>query len=292
MKLINATGERSKLGRVVKQSSKQRNAFVYASLDETAKVFIIAEDGVPNGGECFVVGSGMAKVFVKGEVKRGNNIRSRRNWDSKDAGACYISKAEDVPYINIGVALEDGKNQLVDALLHIYYERLVDTAWDDLRAPASGINPAGSVAPPAVNTTDGSLTFSTNDAVCVWFQLPHDWKEGTDLHLHIHWSKSTSASGTVNWQTKYKWANIGDTMPSFSSLVSGTVKVADSDTADKHALLEFADISGTGKTLSSMLCVYLIRTLAGDSYAADANLYEIDIHYERDSFGSRTEYTK
>jgi hypothetical protein len=91
---------------------------------------------------------------------------------------------------------------------------------------------------------------------------------------------------------KYKWANIGGVMPAFSSLVSGTVQESDSNTIDKHAKLDFPDIDGTGKTVSSMLCVYLIRTAAGDTYADNANFYELDIHYKIDSFGSRQEYIK
>ena len=169
---------------------------------------------------------------------------------------------------------------------------ITPTYWDDLRAPASGINPAGQISPPSVNAADGSLTFSTSDAVCAWFQLPHAWKEGTDLNPHIHWSKTTSASGTVNWQIKYKWFNIGDVAGAFSSLNSGIDQVPNSDIADKHALMTFPIFSGVGKTISSMVCIYLVRTTSGDTYGADVNLYEIDLHYERDSNGSSQIYIK
>lgn len=37
-----------------------------------------------------------------------------------------------------------------------------DTRRDDLRFPASGFNPAGSSAPPTVDTTTGLLTFAGN----------------------------------------------------------------------------------------------------------------------------------
>lgn len=48
-------------------------------------------------------------------------------------------------------------------------------AWDDLRAPASAINPAGSAAAATVDTEDGSLIFSNGQTqtVALWFQLPH-----------------------------------------------------------------------------------------------------------------------
>jgi len=167
-----------------------------------------------------------------------------------------------------------------------------EVVWDDLRAPASGLNPAGSISPPSVNTADGSLTFATANAVGVWFQMPHDYKEGSDISVHCHWSKSTSAAGAVNWQIKTKWLNIGAVDPGFSSLASGTEAVPNSDTAGKHAITEFTDLVGTGKTLSSMVCVYLVRTAAGDGYGTTVSLYEIDVHYQRDTLGSRQEYVK
>lgn len=171
-------------------------------------------------------------------------------------------------------------------------QRFTTPAFEDLRAPAGGINPVGSPSPATPNTTDGSLTFAVGNVAVAWFQMPHAWKEGSPIHVHIHWSKSTSAAGTVNWQMKYKVFNIGAVAPAFSSLATGTEMVPNSNTADKHALLEFADISMTGITLSAMVCIYLERVTTGDTYGASVNLYEVDIHHEVDSFGSRTEFVK
>ena len=187
------------------------------------------------------------------------------------------------PTIQIGLPIEDTES---DPII------LKDAVWDDLRAPANGINPVGSLSPATPNTTDGSLTFGKGNVVAVWFQMPHHWKEGTDLHVHIHWSKQTTNNGIVKWQMKYKWANIGDVMPAFSALSDGTEVIPNSDTVDKHALLEWTPIDGNGKTLSSMLCVYLVRTAAGDTFTGDVNLYEIDIHYQIDSLGSTSELIK
>lgn len=166
--------------------------------------------------------------------------------------------------------------------------------WDDLRSPASGINPAGSPSAATPSTVDGSLTFVKGNAAIAWFQIPHAWKKGTDISIHIHWSKSTSAAGNVNWQIKSKWFNIGAVAPAFSPLTTGTLPIAEgTPTADKHLITEFPDLSGAGKTLSSMICVYLERVNDGvDTYTPAVNLYEIDIHYQVDSLGSDTEYVK
>jgi hypothetical protein len=166
-------------------------------------------------------------------------------------------------------------------------------AWDDLRGPASGVNPIGSPSPATPNTADGSLTFAKGNVAVAWFQMPHKWKLESDIHIHIHWSKSTTNAGTCNWQMKYKWGNIGEVMPAFSLLAKGTEVTPNSNTVDKHALLEWAAISGVGKTLSSMICVFIQRVNDGDdTFTGDGNLYEIDIHYQIDSVGSRSELIK
>lgn len=174
-----------------------------------------------------------------------------------------------------------------------YLTKLINAEWDDLRAPANGINPVGSLSPATPNTSDGSLTFGKGNVICAWFQMPHSWKVGTDIHVHIHWSKQTTDGGVVNWQMKYKWANPGDVMPDFSVLASGTEVVSNSNTVDKHSMFGWDAISSVGKKLSSMICIYLIRTNDGnDTFTGDANLYEIDIHYQVDSHGSRQELIK
>ena len=165
-------------------------------------------------------------------------------------------------------------------------------AWEDLRTAASGINPIGSPSPATPNVTDGSLTFIKGNVCAAWFQMPHNWKLGSEVHVHIHWSKSTTNNGVCNWQMKYRWGNIGDVMPAFSLLEKGTEIVSDSNTVDKHAMIEW-ELDGLGKTLSSMLCIYLARVNDGDdTFTGNGNLYEIDIHYQIDSMGSRSELIK
>ena len=76
--------------------------------------------------------------------------------------------------------------------------RLTYPAWDDLVIPAIGINPAGVAGAATFDTNDGTLVFSKGSTAACQFQMPHKWKQGSDIYLHIHWHKTTPNAGTVN----------------------------------------------------------------------------------------------
>lgn len=160
------------------------------------------------------------------------------------------------------------------------------TCWDDMRFPASAVNPPGLVSDPDFDVVNGGWLFAAagTEVVFVMAQLPHAWKERTELKPHVHWQKTTSAAGNVLWRLSYKWAPKGAVMDAaFTDLDSTTVVggTPDNDTANEHLITGFASIAGTGKTISDMLVMKLSR-IGGDgsdTYGADARLLEFDIHY-------------
>lgn len=170
--------------------------------------------------------------------------------------------------------------------------------WDDLRSPASAINPPGQVSDPDFDTTNGGWLFDGSGTEILFLiqQLPHTWKEGSVLQPHVHWQKTTSASGTVLWKLEYKWAPIGEVMDAaFSELESSTVSpsTVDGDTADEHLFTNLGDLVGSGdKQISDMLVMKISRLGGSDTYGADARLLEFDIHYIKDGRGSIERFTK
>lgn len=187
------------------------------------------------------------------------------------------------------------------------------TMWDDLRFAAVSTKLGGSKDPTfAVFLTDGEVSPSQG-VFLYWFdkanekelffaaQMPHSWKEGTDIEAHVHWvGKSTAAgAGTdVSWGLEYTWANINGTFGNTDIIYgdeqsNGATEII---TINKHYLTELGTITGTDKTLSSMLICRVFRDAAGvggtDDYDDDAGLLEIDFHYQVDSFGSKEEYVK
>lgn len=170
-----------------------------------------------------------------------------------------------------------------------------ESNWDDLRFPASGVSIGGLSTPPDVDADTGLLLFdSTNiETIAIAAQMPHARKVDSIIKPHVHWRKTSDAAGDVVWSLRYKWLNNNEVEPDWSSIITATdIFTVGSD--QKMHIASWGEISGTGKTLSSMFIAQIGRlpTDAGDDYAADALLYEFDIHYQIDTLGSEQEFIK
>jgi hypothetical protein len=185
----------------------------------------------------------------------------------------------------------------------------LDTFWDDERVPITSTKLGGSKDPGfekafASGASQGVFTYffdpSSEEELYFPVQLPHCWKEGTNIHPHVHWfPKVSGTSGQkVGWGLEYTWADIGQKF-SDTETIFGDQHVPTGDTtleAGKHYLTPLGEINGSGYTLSSMLLCRIFRdaTSSGstDNYAGDAGLMEVDFHIEKDRPGSREEYIK
>ena len=175
------------------------------------------------------------------------------------------------------------------------------TVWDDLRTPVNNLKVPASKNPEWGAFNGGQALYFSDQAVEgnqeeVYFtlQMPHSWKAGsTKLGPHIHVSTTGAANGdAMRWGFVYSWANIGSTFP------AGTTSyVTDSGfggSGGDHRFVAFPNISGAGKTISSILQCRLFRASASteDTSAGDGILLEFDMHYEIDTVGSRATTVK
>ena len=117
-------------------------------------------------------------------------------------------------------------------------------------------------------------------------EIPHDYKEGSDIFPHVHWMPTTTGTGVVVWGLEYAWANIGDPLPN-TTLIYGSQAGAGVALTVQIVGLGTGGISGTGKTRSSTIVGRLFRFAsdAADTYNADAVGLDIDFHYEIDRIG-------
>lgn len=182
------------------------------------------------------------------------------------------------------------------------------TQYDDLRIAADATKLGGSKDPNFEKIFDNgsgsqgvfSYAFdaSTEQEVYFSIQLPHSWKQETDILPHVHWiAKINGAAGQkVGWGFEYTWANVAGVFGSTNIIYADANILNEDIIANKHYITAFSALSGTDKTFSSMLLCRLFRdagsTNTTDNYPNDAILLEIDFHYQVDSFGSNQEYVK
>ncbi|HCU06983.1 MAG TPA: hypothetical protein DIC42_05340 [Holosporales bacterium] len=180
------------------------------------------------------------------------------------------------------------------------------TRYDDLKVPVSSTTKGGSKAPEMSKLKDdGSLSqgvfiewFDAAQEEELYFtvQMPHQWKEGTEIYPHLHWTAATNVgTDKVVWGLEYSWTNVGSLFGNTTTITGGDpIDAVGAVSAYEHAITSLGAIIATGKTLSSMLVCRIFRKAAdgADNYAADAGLLEIDFHFQIDSDGSRLEYIK
>lgn len=169
------------------------------------------------------------------------------------------------------------------------------TVFDDLRTPLSAlrITGPGGTTPPDEVLYKGSVVLAfggagTDDEKAFFIvQIPHTYKEGSDVTPHIHWTPEDNGAGNVRWVLTHSWANTGAAFPAETT---DTQVFACDTVTDKHQLDDFTVISGAGKTISSMILCSIQRedSDGSDTYDnKDAYLLEIDFHFELNTMGSR-----
>ena len=180
-------------------------------------------------------------------------------------------------------------------------------AWEDMRIVPGAFSFLGSADPTLVAWQPGGSgatfqvwAFRKNDEAFASIQLPHAYKEGSDLLLHLHWTPKDRgvAEGAVNvgWKVDYSIANIGAAFPA-----STTADLSDacSGTDHQHELTTSVTIDGSAITVSSMIMLRIYRTdtgaddtWVGTTTAQSPALLEVDLHYQIDAPGSDAETSK
>lgn len=164
------------------------------------------------------------------------------------------------------------------------------TTWDDFRVPLTQTK-QGATAKPDFDYTNVGYLFPQNDPDEILYiiaQMPHTWKEGSDIGPHVHWRQTANQNAV--FKISYAWTNNGSPISAFSTYVMDQPEFSFSSGSLMQLSAGSALISGVGKTLSSMLMIKLYRE--DNVYTGDALVYDFDIHYEKDSLGSNEEYNK
>lgn len=169
------------------------------------------------------------------------------------------------------------------------------TVYNDLMT--SVINLRGGVTPPTfavfqngvyANRFDDANTHIVYGSV----EIQHDYKEGTDLEVHIHWSPSTTNTGNARFTFEYTVSNMST--GTFGATTTLAQVQAGSGTINKHQYLSIGVISGTGRKIGDVIAFALTRTGSDvlDTFTGNAFIHQLGVHYECDAMGSRTQTGK
>ena len=177
------------------------------------------------------------------------------------------------------------------------------TIWDNLRVPINSVKVSGTKPPTWTSYKGGEVLAFSDQAIAgneenVFFtiQLPHTYKEGSDIYCHVHWVPEDNAGGDVYWALSYSWASVDTAFPAATTIYKAS---AAGTTTDAHILSTFATIdgdpAGVNFLISSMLICQLRRNSSDvkDTYTGkSAYLLEFDVHYQVDALGSTSELVK
>jgi hypothetical protein len=168
--------------------------------------------------------------------------------------------------------------------------------YDDMTVSMANAKTPAANAPNWVAYKGSEIpAFSKSATNVLYFtaQLPHTYKEGTDLEFHIHITYPDAGAGNSVWYFTYSWANIDGAFPGASN--SGNIVVPTHSTADFHDMAQIVTtISGAGKTVSSILLCSISRIGGNGSDDYDNVVYLVagDFHYQKDTLGSRQQLIK
>jgi hypothetical protein len=166
--------------------------------------------------------------------------------------------------------------------------------WIDLRCPVYMLGQGSVPMDPITWGPSGNLKILgagvNEDGFGSW-QLPHEWVEGSIVVPHVHWGPVNANAGNVKWELEYVWQNNHAAHPGSNTTL--TVQSASELRAYGAQISSFGNISGAGKTISSLITFRIRRIAASASeYGSDAGLLEVDLHVQVDSLGSDSETSK
>lgn len=165
--------------------------------------------------------------------------------------------------------------------------------YNDIIIQTSNLRP-GSTPPAFTAFKDSIFGFSfinaQSDEMHGGFEIPHDYKEGTELEVHVHWSPSSTDTGNCVWTFSYSKLTAGSGAPSETVLTAST-GIAGGGVALAPQYTTIGTIAGTAYKIGEIVTFRIARP-SGDSFTGDAFLHSVGVHYMSDTTGSLSRSTK
>ena len=164
-----------------------------------------------------------------------------------------------------------------------------DTGWRDITSEVKirGTGPTDPSWTQIGATPFWAYQFSVGDKCWHTFHIPHDYKKGTDIHIHVHWLPDGTNTNSVKWQFTYSYAH-GHNQAAFD--FTGTVVTAEQTvggTQYQHYVTESAGITVTDMEPDGLLEVVVERITNGATDNTD-DIFVLtnDVHYQSNNRGT------
>lgn len=163
------------------------------------------------------------------------------------------------------------------------------TVWNDIILSTSNLRP-GQTPPTFAPFMNGIYGFrfdaGSADEVHGAFEIPHDYKEGSNLTVHVHYSPTTTNTGNIVFGFEHSHANDAAVFPASSAPTN--TPIAASGVINKLARVNIVELSGAGYKIGDIIAFRFFRQNGGtDTFTGNVFVHSIGIHYECDTVGSR-----
>lgn len=173
--------------------------------------------------------------------------------------------------------------------------------WEDLQVTISHMKIPPIYTPEMIEWKGGSVFSFRNvaqeineDRLFFVVKLPHGYKDGSEIALHVHWLGEDTSAGDVCWKFTHSWANEeGDEgFPDPTDLWA----VATNNTTILHQLNHGTTehIDGTGMEMASQVIGSIRRNSSNsaDTYSGKAYVTELTVCFQKDQVGSQGHWDK
>jgi hypothetical protein len=161
------------------------------------------------------------------------------------------------------------------------------SVWRDMKGDISGAR-AGNSAPSWDQFSGGIYHYAFSPTsikeVQITYHVDHDWATGTPMYVHIHWSPSSTNTGTVRWGFEISIAK-GYGRGAFTTTNTIYVEQAASGVDRDHLIAECSVndvIPANALEIDAIISIRVFRdaTHSNDTYADKAFGIFCDLHYQ------------
>lgn len=172
------------------------------------------------------------------------------------------------------------------------------TVFNDIVCPL--IVRTTGVGRPTLATMVGNIqqyTFAVNAyAEIEAIDLPHSWKEGSEVEIHVHWATGGLNDATVRgvkWEIEYAYAGMTGAYTTATTDSAEAVIAANEPAGTLHYTTVDTFIP-TGYTIGTQMVLRLkrIASVTNTAPAADPFALAVGVHIEQDTIGSRERGSK